>query len=257
MVIKAGLFSAVVTAFIIESYKWLQQDNSQAAVDVLSRISTQLGGLTINQVFVNSTEPPLASLPPFIPSPVMVSINVLWFLSLVLNLSAALLGMLAKQWLREYLKWDSVLSPPQENVRLRQLRFQAWNDWGITTKISAIPALLEIALVLFFAGIITFLWTLHQTLAIIVSLTISIFLLIAFIVTIFPAFSHSCPYKSPSGWAVTVLYDRVLRGVKFAVYIIRTLKVHDRLSWPDYKLNWSNYYGKLESWRKRDLHLCA
>lgn len=42
MLVFAGLFSAVVTAFIIDSYKWLQQDSTQIMIRLLVQISSQL-----------------------------------------------------------------------------------------------------------------------------------------------------------------------------------------------------------------------
>ncbi len=214
-------------------------------MQLLSGISLQLGGFTIKQAFINSTEPPILSLPPFKPAPILVAINILWFLCLVFSLAAALFGMLAKQWLREYLRWDSILSDPQENVRLRQQRFQAWNDWGVANKIYAIPALLEIALVLFLCGVIAFLWTLHHALALAITVSVAIILLVTFFYIVLPTFSRSCPYKSPTDWAITSLYARLYWGGKFAIETIGALQMPCR---------WRDYYVDMESWRHRDVY---
>ncbi|EEB99909.1 hypothetical protein MPER_00285, partial [Moniliophthora perniciosa FA553] len=40
----AGLFSAVVTAFLIESYQWLSEDPANTTVALLIQISAQLNG---------------------------------------------------------------------------------------------------------------------------------------------------------------------------------------------------------------------
>ncbi|KAI0313709.1 hypothetical protein OF83DRAFT_1045276, partial [Amylostereum chailletii] len=42
ILIFSGLFSAVVTAFIVETYKLLQPDNTQAAADLLIRVVAAL-----------------------------------------------------------------------------------------------------------------------------------------------------------------------------------------------------------------------
>ena len=89
--------------------------------------------------------------------------NSLWFLSLILSLASALFGILGKQWCREYMKWYSVLSRPQENIILRQVRYEAWEEWRVVSLIAAIPALLESALVLFFIGLVVYSWTLEVT----------------------------------------------------------------------------------------------
>ena len=89
----------------------------------------------------------------------VVTVNILWFTSLVLALAAALFGILAKQWCREYLRWHSVVESARMNVILRQMRYEAWEEWKVASYIAAIPALLQIALVLFFAGLLAFIPT--------------------------------------------------------------------------------------------------
>ena len=156
LISQAGLFSAVLTAFLAQSYQSLQPDTS---AQLLGRISQQLGSFTIAQSFVNSTFFP-DNLPPFQPPSSAIAINSLWFLSLVFSLAAALFGILAKEWLREFLQWNAVLASPRENVLIRQIRFEEWQGWHVSTLISAIPALVEIAVILFLVGMAIFVWTL-------------------------------------------------------------------------------------------------
>ena len=80
----------------------------------------------------------------------------MWFLSLVISLASALLGILAKQWIREYLTWDKATALPKTNIRVRQVRFEAWEDWHTPAIISAIPVLLEVAIILFVMGLVLF-----------------------------------------------------------------------------------------------------
>ena len=92
--LKAGLFSAVVTAFIIESYKGLKQDPGDVANDLLLRILAQLEGNT------NGTTPTQSlTIPTFTPSTSAVRVNILWFLSLIFSLATVLIGIIALQWL--------------------------------------------------------------------------------------------------------------------------------------------------------------
>ncbi|KIP08360.1 hypothetical protein PHLGIDRAFT_88361, partial [Phlebiopsis gigantea 11061_1 CR5-6] len=42
LLVFAGLFSAVVTAYTIESYQWLQADSGDQTVQLLTQISSQL-----------------------------------------------------------------------------------------------------------------------------------------------------------------------------------------------------------------------
>ncbi|KAG5334810.1 hypothetical protein C0989_003001 [Termitomyces sp. Mn162] len=99
--IFAGLFSAAVTAFIIESYKLLQVDSS----DVTNNLLEQILAVQIVGASLNTSAIPLATAvptPSFKPSASAVIINVLWFLSLSCSLAAALCATLVQQWTRDY-----------------------------------------------------------------------------------------------------------------------------------------------------------
>src|SRR6188768_1131429 len=97
---QAGLFSAIATAFIIESYKTLKQDPSDLSVVLLSQILSQLE---------HSAN---ASLPTQLPQDSKLSgllvtssnlrVNAFWFVSLILSLTTVLVGTVALQWLREH-----------------------------------------------------------------------------------------------------------------------------------------------------------
>ncbi|CAL1716752.1 unnamed protein product [Somion occarium] len=58
LLVFAGLFSAVMTAFVIESYKTLQQDPADAAVLLLLQISQQLRMLAVPSVSNITSVPP-------------------------------------------------------------------------------------------------------------------------------------------------------------------------------------------------------
>lgn len=199
--LKAGLFSAVLTAFVIESYQQLQADNAKGTALLLARISLQLEIFTLSPGFVNSSVPALVLPTQFSPESSALWINVLWFLSLLFSLAAALFGILAKQWLREYLKWYSTVSSPRENVLVRQTRYEAWNEWNVAASISSIPALLELALILFVCGLVILLWTLDHVVAIVFTIATAVFLVIISSFTLLPAIFKRCPYKSPTAWA--------------------------------------------------------
>ncbi|PSR72618.1 hypothetical protein PHLCEN_2v11502 [Hermanssonia centrifuga] len=207
LLIFAGLFSAVLTAFVVPSYLLLQPDNSQLTVQLLSRISAQLARFEILPPFINSTASDISASPEFQVSTSARWMNCLWFLSLIFSLSSALFGILAKQWIREYLQWRKVAAAPRENILLRQLRIEAWDGWKVSAGISAIPALLEMAVVLFLAGLVVLVWTLDTVVAVIITTAVSIVILILCTVTILPAVYYRCPYKSPTGWACVVIFD--------------------------------------------------
>ncbi|KIP08365.1 hypothetical protein PHLGIDRAFT_55188, partial [Phlebiopsis gigantea 11061_1 CR5-6] len=53
LLVFAGLLSAVVTAYTIESYKWLQADSGDQTVQLLAQISSQLASFLVTQAFIN------------------------------------------------------------------------------------------------------------------------------------------------------------------------------------------------------------
>ena len=93
-ILKTGLFSATVAAFIIEIYKKLSPDSGDMTNALLTQISIQLVNIS------NGT--PLTSVAgksgqPFRPTASAVRVNVLWFLSSILSLNCALSATLTQQ----------------------------------------------------------------------------------------------------------------------------------------------------------------
>ncbi|THG99995.1 hypothetical protein EW026_g2454 [Hermanssonia centrifuga] len=222
LLIFAGLFSAVLTAFVVPSYLLLQPDNSQLSVQILDRISAQLARFEIVPPFINSTASD-SSTSAFQVSTSARWMNCLWFLSLILSLSSALFGILAKQWIREYLQWRKVAAAPRENVLLRQLRIEAWEDWKVSAGISTIPALLELAVVLFLVGLVVLGWTLDTVVAIVITTAVSVVIMVLCTVTVLPAVYRRCPYKSPTGWACVIMFDALAMVVSWTRWHFRWL----------------------------------
>ena len=202
VLIQAGLFSAILTAFLIASLVLLQPDNSQTSVQILSLIALQNGVPGEMQPFLNDTAQSLPTSTTFIAPTDAVSINTLWFTSLVLSLAAALFGILAKQWCREYLRWHSSMSSARENVLIRQVRFEAWERWQVASFVASIPAFLEVALILFLVGLLIFVPTFaERSLTIVASVVIASTLFGFAILTVLPVFYRLCPFQTPTGWA--------------------------------------------------------
>ncbi|EJU01524.1 hypothetical protein DACRYDRAFT_41010, partial [Dacryopinax primogenitus] len=92
-----GLFSAVLSTFLIASWSSLQQNTTQASLDALGSLSQQLDALKRGQ----AADPAPSYLPePFEVPAWAVAVNALWYTSLFITLFAAVLAMLVKDWLR-------------------------------------------------------------------------------------------------------------------------------------------------------------
>lgn len=191
--LKAGLFSAILTAFIVEVYKQLQEDTAATTAQLLRRIALRLDDAPSDQ---------LAAFPkPFSPLTPIVVVNVLWFCGLVISLFTAVLGILAKQWIHAYNKW-SEHALPKDTLLLRDFYQEGFIRWRVPEIIGILPALLQAGLLLFVAGLVVYLWTLHATLAAILSALISVLTILAGITIVLPAVCMDCPYKSPLGLLV-------------------------------------------------------
>ncbi|KAJ7080256.1 hypothetical protein C8R44DRAFT_824418 [Mycena epipterygia] len=112
LLIFAALFSAIVTAFIIESYKTLNRDSGDLTVQLLSQISQQLAAVTNGSTFnVPQTLP-------FSPPATSVVCNAFWFISLGLSLACALVATLVEQWARDFLHRTDMRSAPLIRTRM-------------------------------------------------------------------------------------------------------------------------------------------
>lgn len=201
LLVFAGLFSAVLTAFIIEAYQLLEQDQTETSAIILRRISMQLDQ--------TSNEPPI-SLPSttFRPSKFIIAVNMLWFMSLLFSLFAALVAILAKQWIHVYSKWDEGPSDLSENkLLLRDLYQQGLTQHHVPEIIGMLPVFLQIALLFFVVGLTMFLWRLEFTLAAIVTSLTVVGISLAFYTIIRPIFDRRCMYKTPLVIFVAAAWD--------------------------------------------------
>ena len=196
----------MLTAFVVQTYPLLQPDGSATTNQLLAYgFASQFGSQQISSSF-NETFQSLISSSSFIPAASVRWMNALFFLSLVFSLAAAFFGILAKQWLREYMRWNAPTGLAQDNIIIRQIRFEAWESWNVAATIAFIPAILELAMVLFLIGIVILLWTFDSIVAIIVTVSVVVFLSLAILCTILPVVVKRCPYRSPTAWACVVAW---------------------------------------------------
>lgn len=216
-----------MTAFIIESYKGLRQDTGNLSNILLLRILVQLEGGTNG-----TTHPPSTIVPAFSPASSDVRVNILWFLSLILSLTTVLVGIIALQWLREHLRSGADLEP-QIAFSLRHLEVESIDRWYLPQIFTALPLLIQLALVLFLLGVIEFLWSINHTVTIPIAVAVGFSLLFLLGTTVLPTIQalslflprwlpqakprSPCPYRSPQSWAFHELI-RPLVGIILKVF---------------------------------------
>ena len=153
---QTGLFSAVLTSFLVQSIQNLQDDPmkkvayyQQQSVAMLAQISQQIASITITpQVPIASTPP---TYPAFRPSNSDIRVNIYWFLGLVCSLSAALIAILIQQWVRSYMQVFQQYDHPLKRARFRQ--FFSESSKGMRKLAKQVPRLIHISLFLFFLGL--------------------------------------------------------------------------------------------------------
>jgi hypothetical protein len=188
-----------VTAFIVEVSKSLQEDPASASVVLLSRITAQLQSPIMNEL------PPLP--PKYSPSASAIAVISLWYSSLALSIFTSLFAIYVKQWLRKYGEWE------KEAVHMRAIitrgfYFQGLDDWHVADIVAGLPVLLQLSLLLFTFGLLTYLWTINNIVAAILSAQVTLFLTVVVMVTILPTFFPNCPYRTPFGyfWLIIAIW---------------------------------------------------
>ncbi len=181
----------MVTGFLIQSYQGLLEDPIEA---LLTRITSQLDSVTN----------PASLEVPFTPSASKVAINTIWFSSLIVALSAVLTAILIKQWLFHYTWTNNIpMLPPHLAIALRYLSLASLTqEHGhvIYHAVAFPPLLVIISLFLFFAGLITLLWTLNSVVAGVITFFTSLTVIYFVVTTITPAFNPTSVYRSTQSW---------------------------------------------------------
>ena len=212
---QAGLFSASLTAFLVESYKTLAPDPekvnayyTQQSVTLLAQISAQLAAS-------GSPVPDTVNLPPpypdFHPAGSDVRINIFWFMSLVFSLTAALAATLVQQWVRDYMHVFQRYNHPLKRARIRQFLYEGTEDWYMAVVVDAVPALIHISLFLFFLGLADFLFTLNTSTATATTITMIICTLLYSWSIIAPVHDPKSPYQSPLSGVFWLLFQLIRR----------------------------------------------
>ncbi|KAJ7470178.1 hypothetical protein B0H11DRAFT_1991106 [Mycena galericulata] len=192
MLIFAGLFSAILTAFLIESYKTLSLDQGAATIALLTQISRQLDPSSGPSFALNGTSPAIT------PSSAALACNTLWFLSLGLSLSCALIATLVEQWARDFIQRTEMRPSPIVRARIFSYLYFGLQRFGMHTMVEFIPLLLQISLLLFLAGLVAFL-------AALLALLSGTYIYL----TILPMISSDAPYRTPLSNVAWGIYQRL------------------------------------------------
>jgi hypothetical protein len=145
--------------------------------------------------------------PSFSPPHWAVCVNSLWFLSLVISLTCALLATFLQQWARRYLKLTQTRYKPHKRARIRAFYFEGVDKCLLSWVVETLPTLLHISLFLFFAGLVVFLSNVNLTIFKVVLSWVAICAALYGCLTLMPIIRHDSPYctsLSSSVWSIVM-----------------------------------------------------
>jgi len=207
---KAGLFSAVCSAFVIDVRGKLEPNPSDTSTAYLEAIlkTLQTPGTTNG----DSTAIPTWTGP----SPTDVTVSVLLHTSLSATLLAAFLAMLGKQWLNRYARHQG--GSAAEKCEDRQRKLNGLQQWPFRIIIESLPLLLQFSLLLLGAALSRFLWDVNRVVASVVAGFTSYGVCFYACIVIAGTFSYECPFQTPLSLILRSLGINVLADKLFSVF---------------------------------------
>ncbi|KAH9993489.1 hypothetical protein BJV74DRAFT_950824 [Russula compacta] len=188
ILIFCGLFSAAIAALVVVSMGNLQPDAQ-----------------SISNFF-------LAEL--FTPSPSAVWVNSLWLLSLLISLTCALLATSLQQWARRHVKVTASRYSLPEQARMRAFFAAGIETLNFAYFVQALPFLVHLSLLLFFAGFLVFVFGENATIFTISCCWIGLFNAAYLYITFMPVFRPESPFYTP-------LSDLVARICAGSVHLLK------------------------------------
>ena len=141
-------------------------------------------------------------------------VNALWFLSLVISLTCALLATLLQQWARRYLKITQSRYSPHKQARLRAFFAEGVAKCLLPWAVEILPTLLHTSLFLFFAGLVVFLCNVDLTIFKLILSWVGLCTVLYGCITCTPIIRHDSPYYTP----LSLLAWHIVTGMQIFIY---------------------------------------
>ena len=186
------------------------QDIQQNPQDISNFYLANTYHATINPNLSSSLP---ASPLPFSPPNYAIWVNALWFLSLAISLTCALLATFLQQWARRYIRVTSSRYSLHKRARIRAFFSEGVEKLLLPSAVETLPILIHISLSLFFAGLVIFLWNVNLTCFKVVLSWVGICSILYGWITFMPIFRHDSPYYT----SLSPLVWRSLIGVGYVV----------------------------------------
>ncbi|KAH9055303.1 hypothetical protein EDB87DRAFT_1335044 [Lactarius vividus] len=216
ILIFTGLFSAAVASMISISIQDIRPNPQDTSNFYLANIYYQTVAGP-NSPNISSSIPP--SPPPFSPPNYAVWVNALWFMSLIISISCALLATLLQQWARRYLTVTQPRYSLHKRAKIRTFFFDGVAAGSQPLQFGRFPTLLlHISLFLFFAGLIVFVWNVNLTIFKLVLSWVSCCMALYGWATCMPSIRRNSPFHtpfSPLAWRLLLIPFRLVSYLSF------------------------------------------
>ncbi|KAH9972296.1 hypothetical protein BGW80DRAFT_1459918 [Lactifluus volemus] len=192
IIIFTGLFSAALAALLTVSVQDLKPNPQDTSLFYLTNIYQLLADPNISRASILATpvQPPI-----FSPQKSAVLVNSVWFLSLVISLTSALLATMLQQWARRYV---TITQParysPEKRTSIRAFLADGVDKFHLPWSVEALPALLHLSLFLFFSGLAIYLFNINHTVFSVVVWWVGLAGGVYVCITLMPIFWHDSPY---------------------------------------------------------------
>jgi Family of unknown function (DUF6535) len=155
-----------------------------------------------------------ATPPPFSPPNYVIWVNSLWFLSLTISLTCAMLATMLQQWARRYLRiTQKPRYTPHDGARIRAFFARGVKTLRFSVVTGAITALIHFSLFLFFIGLLIYLRNNNFTVFCAMVWWVTISTMVYLVITIMPILRVDSPYYSPLSPLVFRLYAVLLYSI--------------------------------------------
>ncbi|KAH9971417.1 hypothetical protein BGW80DRAFT_1460671 [Lactifluus volemus] len=218
ILIFTGLFSAAVAALVAVSVQDLKPNPQDTSAFYLANIYQLLADLNVSRESIPATP---AQPPPFSPPTSAVLVNSLWFLSLVISLTCALLTTLLQQWARRYVR---ITQPPrsrlQKRAPIRAFFHNGVEKFHLPWSVEALPALLHLSLFLFFSGLVIYLFNINHTVFTVVVWWVAVAGTLYACITLMPIFWHDSPYYAPLSSSVWFFHSCIQYAISQGLFFL-------------------------------------
>ena len=131
------------------------------------------------------------------PAASIIAVNIVWLISLVLNIISALFATLTLQWTRRYTQLTQLPRTSRDRVHNRSVWFPGTLPYDMDRAVATTIIFLHLSVFLFLIGLVIFFFMINKVVATVVSIVVGLFGVVYFTLSILACIDRSCPYRTP------------------------------------------------------------